>query len=229
MIVAACLVAVAGCTGVRRRRAAKAGVPTAFAVHRTTAAVAGVVPPPFTVHPGVPGAPYPAPFFLNYNQVLTRYLDALQKDPALAKAYDGYYRGQTRGFDQLWEGIKRQADRLTDIASIYPGAALPMTAYRTVRGAISQGEKRLKTDVLKEDQLAGEVNRDIRFAIQKVALESRVQVLYDTSGGNPLFVDPLWDLTDQVCETLVKATASSLAEEGKEGPEQAVTGPAKAP
>ncbi|MCX5787359.1 MAG: hypothetical protein NTX64_02450 [Elusimicrobia bacterium] len=213
LALAACLLAPAGCAARRKRKAAASSrVPAAFAVTKTTAAASGVVPPPFTVHPSYAGAPYPAPFFVNINQVLALYLDALQKDPALAKAYDGYYRQQTRTFEQFWRAFKQQTDRIGDIASIYPATALPMGAYKTVRGAIGQGERNLKRELSKDEEVANAVNYDIRLAMRKVAQEGRVQVLYDSSGGNPAYVDPLWDLTDSVTKTLFKAKAGELAE-----------------
>jgi hypothetical protein len=215
LALAACAAAAAGCAGARlKRHKAKvsAEVPSSFAVNRSTSAPDGFVPAPFTVHPSNPNAPYPAPFFLNFNQILSRYLEALQKDPALQNAYDGYYRRQTRTFEQFWQTVKRQADRLGDLVAIYPGAALPIGAYRTVRGAIGQGEDKLKKELSEEDEVAAAVNADIRLAIQKVARENRLQLLYDSSSGNPIFVDPLWDMTDPVYETLLKAKAASLAE-----------------
>jgi len=212
----AAALAAAGCAGLRLKRHKARGsknVPSSFAVSRSTAAPGGFVPAPFTVHPSDPGAPYPAPFFLNFNQILSRYLEALQKNPALKDAYDGYYRKQTRTFDQFWQTVKRQADRLGDIVSIYPGAALPIGAYRTVRGAIGQGEDRLKKELSEEEEIAAEVNGDIRLAIRKVARENRLQVIYDSSSGNPIFVDPLWDMTDSVYETLLQVKTASLAEQ----------------
>ncbi|MBI5244055.1 MAG: hypothetical protein HY922_10330 [Elusimicrobia bacterium] len=113
----------------------------------------------------------------------------------LKDAYAGYYRRQGRTFDQLWQSVKRQADRLGDIVSIYPPAALPMGAYRTVRRAIGQGESSLKKELSQEDEVAAEVNQDIRLAIRKAAEENRIQLIYDSSSGNPLFVDRLWDMT----------------------------------
>lgn len=216
------LIAVAGCSGARKRlkgEARPAEVPVPFAVRISSHS--GVVPPPFTVHPQVPDAPYPAIFYVRFQEVFSRYLEAMLKEEALKDAYGGYYRRQGRNFDQLWQSAKRGADRVGQLVSLYPGLSLVPAAYQTVRGAISQGESNLKRELSKEEQMVAQVHNDIHLAIKKVAVESHVQIIQDPAGSGLLYVDPAWDLTDKVFSTLVQAKT----EEGKPLPDQSSTSP----
>ena len=218
----------AACSGARKRmkgEAKPAEVPVPFAVR--VSSHSGVIPPPFTVHPQAPEAQYPAVFYVRFQEVLSRYLDALLKEKGLENAYGGYYRRQGRNFDQLWQSAKRGADRVGQLVSLYPGLSLVPAAYQTVRGAISQGESNLKRELSKEEQMIAQVHNDIHLAIKKVAVESHVQVISDPAGSGLLYVDPAWDLTDKVFSTLVQAKVEEVSKQPEgEGAAPAPSNPA---
>lgn len=211
------VLAAAGCSGARKRlkgEAKHAEVPAPFAVR--VSSPSAVVPPPFTVHPGIPDAQYPAVFYVRFQDVLSRYLDSLLKEKALEQAYGGYYRGEGRSLEQLWQSVKRGADRVGQLVSLYPGLSLIPGAYQTVRGAISQGESNIKRELSKEEQMAAQVHNDIHLAIRKVAVESHVQIVQDASGSGLLYVNPAWDLTDKIFDTLIQAKTEEVSKQ-KEG------------
>ncbi|MFA6028448.1 MAG: hypothetical protein WC969_01210 [Elusimicrobiota bacterium] len=207
-----------GCARLRRRvHKGPEAMPASFEVRRSTVA-AHFIAPPFTVNPEDPAAPFPSEFFVDSGRVLAGYRQALLKDPGLKTAYDGYFLKKDSTFEQLWKSTKRQADRATDWLMLYPPTALPLGTYRAVRGAIGQGERNYEREFSKEDEMAAEVRRDFRYALEKVARESRVQRVTDASAAGLLYVDPSWDLTDRVTETLIAAKKAELAAPAPEEP-----------
>jgi hypothetical protein len=173
---------------------------------------------PFTVNPVSPSAPLPSAFYVDSKKVLAVYLDALLKDPDLRTAYDGFYVSRRRSFQDLWQGLQKQADRIGDLAMLHPVTALPVGTYRTVRDAIGQGEREFRKEFSREERINAQVHLDIRWALIKTASESRVQRVFDTSSSGLLYVDPAWDLTDRVFETLLQAKKAELAEKKSSPP-----------
>lgn len=152
----------------------------------------------------------PAPYYMDYNHVATRYLEELLSDPGLAKAYDGYYIRQKAALNQIWRNFKKAGEEVTKWVSLYPGASVGVGAFKSV----TKTEGMLRKELSEEERAAVDVQRDILLATAKVAKESGIQAIVDAPAARLLYLDPAWDVTDRVLGALLRAKKAQLAGEG---------------
>lgn len=154
-----------------------------------------------------PAAPsVPAVFYVNHSALSARYLEALLNEPALAKAYNGYYLKQKQPLLKLWQNFKKAADHALRLASLYPAAAIGANAYQSV----TKTEKVLKKELSKEEKIAAEVEDDIRKAVSQVARQANASIVLNSQAIPALYIDPASDLTDRALAALLQNKKAQL-------------------
>ena len=151
-------------------------------------------------------SPFFAPFYVDFESLIGRYLEALVQDPGLKEAYGGFYSKQNQPLNRVWSNFKGAVDRLGKLIALYPGAAIGMSAYQSVIAK----ENLVKKNISDEEKVAVSVQQDIHFAIEHVARSAGVQAVYDSGAARALYLNPEWDLTLRVLDALVGAKKRQL-------------------
>lgn len=147
-----------------------------------------------------------APFYVDFESLIGRYLEALVQDPGLKEAYGGFYSKQNQPLNRVWSNFKGAVDRLGKLIALYPGAAIGMSAYQSVIAK----ENLVKKNISDEEKVAVSVQQDIHFAIEHVARSAGVQAVYDSGAARALYLNPEWDLTLRALDALVGAKKRQL-------------------
>ncbi|MBI4669087.1 MAG: hypothetical protein HY747_07850 [Elusimicrobia bacterium] len=162
----------------------------------------------------------PIAYYLNYEAISARYLQTLITDPALAKAYGGYYPKQNKPLNKLWSSFKKTGDQLTKWASLYPVTAAGVGAYRSV----VKTETFIKKELSPREKVAAEVHGDILKATAKAAQERGAQIVFDSQSNRLLYLNPAWDITETAFAALLQTKKDELEKQALSEAEKAGTG-----